>query len=198
MRGLRVMAGVAAALAGLLLLGAAALAQQPLEITKGDFTKQKSIDAAQLLVLGVRLGDGKEQALKTLQRVNNITVKEEAASGRVMIYSPAGSTTLVMSLKLVEGQVTAISLLTPFGEWLPGESRALFRAFEDDSLRHKLLGREDQRRVERGGSKEAPAERIEFAYYKEGLLLNLLVSRSADGKTGYAREVMFMFPARQR
>ncbi len=120
-------------------------AQQPIEITKADLTKQKTIDASQVIVLGVRLGDPKEQALKTLQGLNNVKVQEDAASGRIFVYSPATSNLVVMSVRAIEGMVTTINLVGGFGEWLQGDSRTLFRGFEDDSLRYKLIGREDQR-----------------------------------------------------
>jgi hypothetical protein len=174
-------------------------AQTALELTKADVTKEKTVSASQWAVLGVRLGESKDAALKTLQRINGITVQDEAAAGRIFAYSPAGSKNVVMSLKVVEGQVTTINLIGGFGEWLQGDTKALFRAFEDDSLRHKLLGREDSREAVRGGSNEAPTLDVTYAYFKEGLLLHYSVRKSADGKQfETAREMVLIHPARAR
>lgn len=193
----RLAAYATAGILGLLL--APAVSAQVVEITKGDLTRQKAIDASQVTVLGVRLGESKEAALRTLQRTGNIAVKDDAAAGRVYVVSPAGSTTVVMSLKVVENQVTTINLVGGFGEWLQGETRLLFRAFEDDSIRHKLLGREDHREVVRGGTKESPTVDVTYAYFKEGLLLHSSLQRAADGKQVESRrEMVFIYPARAR
>jgi hypothetical protein len=174
-------------------------AQTPIELTKTDVTKEKTISASQWAVLGVRLGESKDAALKTLQRINNISVQDEATAGRIFAYSPAGSKSVVMSLKVVESQVTTINLVGGFGDWLQGDTKALFRAFEDDSLRHKLLGREDSREAVRGGSNEAPTLDVTYAYFKEGLLLHYSVRKSADGKQfETTREMVMIHPARGR
>jgi hypothetical protein len=191
------MVGLAGILVGLgMATGAFA---QAVEITKDDLTKQKSIDASQVSVLGVRLGTGKDQALAVLQRLSSIKVQDEAAAGRVYVISPADSKNVVMSLRVVENLVTTINLVGGFGEWLQGDTRLLFRAFEDDSLRHRFLGREDQREVVRGGTKEAPTMDVTYAYYKEGLLLHSSMRQSPDGKqVEVRRELVLLFPARTR
>ena len=48
----------------------------PVELTKTDVTKLKTLDASQWAVLSVRLGDPKDAALKTLQRMGNIKSKK--------------------------------------------------------------------------------------------------------------------------
>ena len=53
-----------------------AQAQTTGDLTKTDIVKLKTIDASQWPVLGVRLGDSRESALKTLQAVKNIKVQE--------------------------------------------------------------------------------------------------------------------------
>ncbi|MFA5026646.1 MAG: hypothetical protein WC713_02125 [Candidatus Methylomirabilota bacterium] len=180
-------------------LSTPAAAQQPVEITKTDITRQKSIDASQITVLGVRLGEAKDQALKTLQQIASVKVQEDQASGRIFVLAPPTGNSAVMSLKVVENQVTTINLVGGFGEWLQGDTRLLFRAFEDDSLRHKLLGREDAREVVRGGTKEAPAVDITYAYFKEGILLHSSMKQTADSKQVEARrEMVLLFPARSR
>ena len=94
--------------------------------------------------------------------------------------------------------VTTINLVGGFGDWLQGDSKTLFRGFEDDSLRYKLIGREDQRQVVRGGTKEAPSENVTYAYYKEGILLSLTVRQTEEKKVESAREMVLMFPPRAR
>jgi len=192
---------LAAGLMGILIgLGATSSAfAQALEITKADITKQKAIDASQISVLGIRLGEAKDRALKALQQISSVKVQEDTATGRIFVLSPPTSNTAVMSLKVVENQVTTINLVGGFGEWLQGDTRLLFRAFEDDSLRHKLLGREDAREVVRGGTKEAPAVDITYAYYKEGILLHTSMKQTADSKQVEARrELVLLYPARVR
>jgi len=169
------------------------------EITKTDVTKQKTIDAGQWVVLGVRLGDTKENALKTLRALSNVKVQEDAPSNRIFVIAPPTGNTVVMSVKVVENQVTTINMVGGFGDWLQGDTKALFRAFEDDSLRHKLLGREDTREVVRGGTKEAPTVDMTYAYFKEGLLLHYSLKASADGKqVETSRELVMIYPARLR
>jgi len=179
--------------------GQSAWAQTPLELTKADVTKQKTMDASQWAALGIRLGDTKDNAMRTLAGIKTISVQEDAAVGRIFVLSPANSKTVVMSLKVVENQVTTLNLVGGFGEWLQGDTKLLFRAFEDDSLRHKLLGREDGRQTVQGGTKESPVVNVTYAYYKEGLLLSLAAKRSADGKqTETTRELVLIYPARSR
>jgi hypothetical protein len=187
--------------AGILVgLTAGAVAQTaPVELIKADITRMKSLDSGQWTVLGVRLGDSKETALKTLQQVKDIQVKEEPAVGRIFVSIPPPNGSVVMSVKITENQVTAINMIGGFGEWLQGDTRLLFRAFEDDSLRYKLLGREDQREVVKGGTNEAPAVDMSFAYFKEGMLLHYGIKRSADGKQIEGlREMVLVFPAKPR
>jgi hypothetical protein len=187
--------------AGILVgLTAGAVAQTaPVELIKADITRMKSLDSGQWTVLGVRLGDSKETALKTLQQVKDIQVKEEPAVGRIFVSIPPPNGSVVMSVKITENQVTAINMIGGFGEWLQGDTRLLFRAFEDDSLRYKLLGREDQREVVKGGTNEAPAVDMSFAYFKEGMLLHYGIKRSADGKQIESlREMVLVFPAKPR
>ena len=187
------------AVAGTLLAPAVQAQTAPIELTKTDITKQKAIDASQWTVLGVRLGDSKDTALKTLQRVTNVKVQEDAASGRVFVISPATSNTVVMGLKVIEGQVTTINLVGGFAELLQGDTRLLFRAFEDDSLRHKLMGREDARDALQGGTKEAPTVDITYAYFKEGILLHYSAKFSTEKKQMESqRELVMIYPARQR
>ena len=195
--GVRVVAAVIGVLG--LAAGGAVWAQTPTEVTKTDITKQQKIDSSQYAVLGVRLGDPKDAAMKTLQRISNITVQDDAASRRIFVFSPANSKTVVMSLKVVENQVTTINLVGGFGEWLQGDTKTLFKAFEDDSLRHKLVGREDGREAARAGTKEAPTVDITYAYFKEGLLFHYALRGSADGKqVETAREIVLIYPARSR
>ena len=176
-----------------------AQAQTTGDLTKTDIVKLKTIDASQWPVLGVRLGDSRESALKTLQAVKNIKVQEDAASGRIFVMAPPTANTVVMSLKIVEGLVTTINLVGGFGDWLQGDTRLLFRAFEDDSIRHKLLGREDTRDVVRGGTKEAPTVDMTYAYFKEGILLHYSMKVSSDGKQAESsRELVMIYPARMR
>jgi hypothetical protein len=176
-----------------------AQAQTPGDLTKTDIVKLNTIDASQWPVLGVRLGDSKENAVKTLQAVKSVKVQEDAASGRIFVIAPPTANTVVMSLKIVESLVTTINLVGGFGDWLQGDTRLLFRAFEDDSIRHKLLGREDARDVVRGGTKEAPTVDMTYAYFKEGLLLHYSMKISADGKQAESsREMVMIYPARTR
>lgn len=176
-----------------------ALAQQPIEITKTDITKQKTIDASQITVLSVRLGDTKDQALKTLQKINTIKV-QEAGPGRIDVIYPATSNSVVMIVQAVEGMVTSINLLNAFGDWLVGDTKLLFRGFQNDSLRYKLIGREDNREMGRGGTKEEPAGSVAYAYYKEGIVLSLFERQTGEKekKVEAARQMVLMFPARTR
>jgi hypothetical protein len=171
----------------------------PIEITRTDITKLSGFDASQWTVLGVRLGDTRDAALKTLQAAKDIKVQEDPISGRIYVVEPPTGTSVVMVVKVVENQVTTISVINTFGEWLQGDTKLLFRAFEDDSLRHKFLGREDNREVVRGGTKEAPAEDMIYNYFKEGIILHSGAKRSADGKqVERVREMLLIYPARVR
>jgi len=171
----------------------------PLEITRSDITKPNGFDASQWTVLGVRLGDTRDAALKTLQATKDVKIQEDPVSGRIFVIEPPTGTRVVMVVKIVENQVTTISLVNTFGEWLQGDTKLLFRAFEDDSLRHKFLGREDNREVVRGGTKEAPAEDVIYNYFKEGIILHSGAKRSADGKQmERVREMLLIYPARAR
>ena len=171
----------------------------PIEATRTDLTKLSSIDASQLTVLGVRLGDTRDAALKTLQATKDIKVQEDPVSGLIYVVEPPSGTRVVMVVKVVENQVTRISVLNSFGEWLQGDTRLLFKAFEDDSLRHKILGREDNREIMRGGTKEAPAEDVFYNYFKEGIVLHSGAKLSADGKqVERVREMILIYPAKVR
>jgi hypothetical protein len=178
--------------------GAAEAQSAPIEITKVDVLKQKAIDSSQWAALGIRLGDPKDAAMKTLARIASISVQDEAAAGRLLVFSPANSKTMVMSLKIVENQVTTLNLVGAFGDWMQGDTRLLFRTFHDDSLRYRLLGREDARNVAQGGTKEAPSADVSYSYYKEGIILHHSV-RQAEGKTTETlREIVLIYPARVR
>ena len=107
---------------------------------------------------------------------------EDAIAGCDFVIAPPTGNTVVMSVKAVENQVTTIYLVGGFGDWLQEDTKALFRAFEDDSLLHKLVGREDTREVVRGGTKEAPTVDMTYAYFKEGILLHYSLAASSDGK----------------
>ena len=169
------------------------------ELTQTDITKLKSLESSQWAVLGVRLGDTKEVALRTLQRTGDVKVQDDPAAGRIFVSIPPPNSAVVMSVKVTEGQVTAINLVGGFGEWLQGDTRLLFRAFEDDSLRYKLLGREDQRDATRGGTKEVPTADVTYAYFKEGILLHYSLRRSADGKQlETQREMVLVYPPKGR
>lgn len=201
------MLGVRLAHVGVMTLGVLALCGNatvwaqatPAELTKTDVTKLKTLDSSQWSVLSVRLGDSKEAALRTLQRTGNIKVQDDPPSGRIFVFAPPTGSTVVMSLRLTENQVTAINLVGAFGEWLQGDTRLLFRAFDDDSLRYKLLGREDQREAVRGGTSEAPTVAVTYAYFKEGILLHYSVKRSADGKQVETQhEMVLIYPAKAR
>lgn len=171
----------------------------PLELIRTDVLKLKTIDSSQWMALGVRLGDSKDAALKTLQGTKDIKVQDDPASGRIFVIAPPNGNTVVMSVKVTQNMVTAINLIGGFSEWLQGDTRLLFRAFEDDSLRYKLLGREDQREAIAGGTKEAPIADVSYAYFKEGLLLHYSLKRSADGKQAEVlREMVLIFPAKAR
>ncbi len=171
----------------------------PAELTKTDVTKLRTVASSEWAALGVRLGDSKEAALQTLQRAGNIKVQDDPASGRIFVIAPPTGNTAVMSVKITQNQVTAINLIGGFSEWLQGDTRLLFRAFEDDSLRHKLLGREDQREAIAAGTKEAPTADVTYAYFREGILLHYSVRRSADGKQAETlREMVLIYPARAR
>lgn len=171
----------------------------PVELIRTDITKLKSLDSSQWTALGVRLGNSKEVALKTLQQTKDIKVQDDPASGRIFVSIPPPNSAVVMSVRITQGLVTAINLVGGFGEWLPGDTQLLFRAFEDDSLRYKLLGREDQREVVKGGTTEAPAVDMSFAYFKEGILLHYGIKRSADGKqVEILREMVLVYPAKAR
>jgi hypothetical protein len=179
-------------------LGASAQTS-PVELTRTDVTTLKTLDASQWVVLGVRLGDQKAAALKTLQGLKEVKVQDEAAAGRIFVIAPPTSNTLVMSLKVVEGRVTTINLVNTFGDWLQGDTKLLFKAYEDDSLRHKLLGREDHRDFVQGGTKETPTVDVTFSYFKEGIILHSGAKRSADGKQVESlREMILIYPARVR
>lgn len=177
-----------------------ALAQiPPIEITRTDVTKLNLLDAGQWAALGVRLGDTREATLKTLQATKDVKVQEDPVSGRIYVIEPPTGTSVVMIVKVVENQVTSINLVNTFGEWLQGDTKLLFRAFEDDSLRHKFLGREDNREFVRGGTKESPAEDVIYNYFKEGIILHSGAKRSADGKQmERVREMLLIYPARTR
>jgi len=184
---------------GLLGLPVAMAQAAPVEVTQTDITKLKSLESSQWTVLGVRLGDTKEVALKTLQRTGDVKVQDDAAAGRIFVSIPPPNSVVVMSLKITQGQVTAINLVGGFGEWLQGDTRLLFRAFEDDSLRYKLLGREDQRDATRGGTNEAPTADVTYAYFKEGILLHYAVRRSSGGKqVETQREMVLIYPPKAR
>ena len=171
----------------------------PTEITRTDVTKLNPLDASQWAALGIRLGDTRDAALKTLQATKDVKVQEDPVSGRIFVIEPPTGNSVVMVVKVVENQVTTISLVNTFGEWLQGDTKLLFRAFEDDSLRHKFLGREDNREVVRGGTKEAPAEDVIYNYFKEGIILHSGAKRSADGKQmERVREMLLIYPARAR
>jgi len=171
----------------------------PVELTKTDVTKLKTLESSQWAVLGVRLGDSKDVALQTLQRVGNIKVQDDPASGRIFVIAPPTGNTVVMSVRITQNQITAINLIGGFSEWLQGDAGLLLRAFEDDSLRYKLLGREDQREAIRGGTNEAPTADVTYGYFKEGILLHYSVKRSADGKQlETLREMVLIYPARAR
>ena len=115
-----------------------------------------------------------------------------------MIEPPTGNS-VVMVVKVVENQVTTISLVNAFGEWLQGDTKLLFKALKDDSLCHRFLGREDNREVVRGGTKEAPAEDVIYSYFKEGIILHSGAKQSADGKQmERVREMLLIYPARAR
>ena len=191
---------LAVGLAIILGAGRPALAQTaPIEITRTDITKLNVLDASQWGVLGVRLGDTRDAALKTLQATKDVKVQEDLASGRIYVIEPPTGTSVVMIVKVVENQVTTISLVNTFGEWLQGDTKLLFKAFEDDSLRHKILGREDNREIVRGGTKDAPAEDVIYNYFKEGIILHSGAKRSADGKQmERVREILLIYPARAR
>lgn len=198
---IRLAFGATAAVAvwGFLGLPVAMAQAAPVEVTQTDITKLKSLESSQWTVLGVRLGDTKEVALKTLQRTGDVKVQDDAAAGRIFVSIPPPNSVVVMSLKITQGQVTAINLVGGFGEWLQGDTRLLFRAFEDDSLRYKLLGREDQRDATRGGTKEAPTADVTYAYFKEGILLHYSVRRSGGGKQVEThREMVLIYPPRAR
>jgi len=177
-----------------------ALAQTAsLELTRNDITKLKTLDSSQWTVLGVRLGDSKEAAVQTLQRAGNIKIQEDPGSGRIYLIAPPTGTTVVMSLRVTQNLVTAINLVGAFSEWLQGDTRLLFRAFEDDSLRYKFLGREDHREAVASGTKEAPTAGVTYAYFKEGILLHYLAKRSADGKqVEMQREMVLIYPPKSR
>jgi hypothetical protein len=177
-----------------------ALAQTaPIEITRTDITKLNVLDASQWAALGIRLGDTRDATLKTLQATKDVKVQEDSVSGRIFVIEPPTGNSVVMVVKVVENQVTTISLVNTFGEWLQGNTKLLFRAFEDDSLRHKFLGREDNREIVRGGTKEAPAEDVIYNYFKEGIILHSGAKRSADGKqVERVREMLLIYPARAR
>jgi len=186
-------------LSGIVWVFGASAQTSPVEITRTDVTTLKTLDASQWLVLGVRLGDQKAAALKTLQELKEVKVQDEAAAGRIFVIAPPTSNTLVMSLKVVEGRVTTINLVNNFGEWLQGDTKLLFKAYEDDSLRHKLLGREDHRDFVQGGTKETPTVDVTFSYFKEGIILHSGAKRSADGKQVESlREMILIYPARTR
>jgi len=171
----------------------------PIELIRTDITKLKTLDASQWSVLSVRLGDSRDTALKTLTQTKDIQVKEEPAAGRIFVSIPPPNGTVVMSVKITENQVTAINMLGGFGEWLQGDTRVLFRAFEDDSLRFRFLGREDNREIVKSGTNEAPGVDMSFAYFKEGILLHYAIKRSADGKQFETqREMVLVFPAKPR
>ena len=171
----------------------------PVEVTQTDITRLKTLDSSQWVALGVGLGESKETALKTLQRTGDVKVQDDAAAGRIFVSIPPPNSAVVMSLKVTEGQVTAINLVGGFGEWLQGDTRLLFRAFEDDSLRYKLLGREDQRDATRGGTNEAPTADVTYAYFKEGILLHYAVRRSSGGKqVEIQREIVLIYPPKAR
>lgn len=171
----------------------------PVELIRTDITKLKSLDSSQWTALGVRLGESKETAIKTLQGTKDIKVQDDPAAGRIFVIAPPSGNTVVMSVKITQGLVTAINLVGGFGEWLQGDTRLLFRAFEDDSLRYKFLGREDQHEVVKGGTAEAPAVDISYSYFKEGILLHYGIKRSADGKQIEGlREMVLVFPAKPR
>jgi hypothetical protein len=171
----------------------------PIEVTRTDLTKLSSIDAGQLTVLGVRLGDTRDAALKTLQATKDVKIQEDPASGRIYVIEPPTSNIVVMGVKLVENQVTAVNIVNNFGEWLQGDTKLLFKAFEDDSIRFKLLGREDNREVVHAGTKEAPAEDVIYSYFKEGIVLHSMAKKSADGRqVERVREMILIYPAKVR
>ncbi len=180
-------------------LGAARAQGPPVELTKTDVTKLRVLDSSEWTALGVRLGSSKEAALRTLQGIGNIKVQDESASGRIFVVAPPTGNTVVISLKITQDQVTAINLLAGFGESLQGDTRLLFRAFDDDSLRYKFLGREDQREAVAGGTKEEPTVDVSYAYFKEGILLHYSVKRTTDGKpVETQREMVLIYPAKVR
>ena len=171
----------------------------PVELTKTDITKLKTLDTRQWAVLGVHLGDSKEAVLRMLQQTGNVRAQDEPGSGRIFVITPPTGNSVVMSVRITENQVTAINVFGGFAEWLQGDTRLLFRGFEDDSLRYKLLGKEDQHEAARGGTNEAPSLDVTYAYYKEGLILHYSVKRAADGKQVEGqREMVLIYPPKAR
>jgi len=171
----------------------------PIEVTQIDLATLKVLNSSQWAALGVRLGDSKEAALRRLQGIGNIKAQDDPNAGRIFVVAPPTGNTVVMSLRIIQSQVTAINLVGGFSEWLKGDTQVLFRAFEDDSIRHKVLGREDQREAIRGGTNEAPTLDMTYAYFKEGVLLHYTVKRSADGKQVESqREMVLIYPAKAR
>ena len=75
----------AVAVWGFLGLPAAMAQATAVEVTQTDITKLKSLESSQWAVLGVRLGDTKEVALKTLQRTGDVKVQDDAAAGRIFV-----------------------------------------------------------------------------------------------------------------
>jgi hypothetical protein len=57
----------------------------PIEITRTDITKLDVLDASQWTVLGVRLGDTRDAALKMLQATKDVKTQEDPASGRIFV-----------------------------------------------------------------------------------------------------------------
>jgi hypothetical protein len=97
-----------------------------------------------------------DEIVRILENAKDIKVQDDPAAGRIFVSIPPPNSAVVMSVKITQGLVTANNLVGGFGEWLPGDTQLLFRAFEEDSLRYKLLGREDQREVVKGGRPRRP------------------------------------------
>ena len=144
------------------------LGADPGEITETDITTLQ-LDSSQWTVWACAWATQRTPHSGSCRRRAISRIQEDSASGRLFVLVPPSDGRMVMSLKVTLGQVTAINLVGAFAEWLREDTQLLFRAFEDRSVRHKLLGREDHRETVRGGTSEAPTVDVTYAYFKEGV-----------------------------
>lgn len=166
------------------------------EVTKTDVTKIDKIRSTGLMLFGVALGDTFSDA-EEKARSAGFVMKSEALTRRAGHLARAfdSSGTESWGFSDESGTVTEIIVRSDLAPRLPGESSKLFEPSIMDAespLRLRLLGREDNRTVERP---TATMTTITISYDKEGI-------RFTQANLGRGRNlpptVLFVTPAKSR